>query len=73
LSATLAPGGYLICEQHLVADADVIGPDNPAYRVKPGELSAAAGGLRLIHLEEGLVKEPDGLTAALARLVARRD
>lgn len=72
LTAKLAPGGYLICEQHLVSGADVIGPENPAYRVKNGELLTTAGGLEVIHHEEGLVRDPDGRTAALARLVARR-
>jgi SAM-dependent methyltransferase len=73
LSAKLAPGGYLICEQHLASEADVIGPKNPAYRVRPGELPEAAEGLHIIHHQEGLVQYTDGRTAALARLVARRD
>lgn len=71
LTASLAPGGYLICEQHLVTDAEVIGPVSPSFRVKSGELQAAAAGLRIHHLEETLVEEPDGRTAALARLVAQ--
>ncbi len=73
LTAKLAPGGYLICEQHLVSGADVIGPENPAYRVKNGELLTTVGGLEVIHHEEGLVRCTDGRTAALARLVARRN
>ena len=72
LVSCLAPGGYLICEQHLVSDADVIGPANPAFRVKPGDLQEVAGGLQILQLEEALVKDPDGSTAALARLVARK-
>jgi SAM-dependent methyltransferase len=71
LTANLAPGGYLVCEQHLDSDADVIGPANPSFRVKPGDLQLAAGGLQIHHLEEALVKDPDGRTAALARLVAQ--
>ena len=71
LAGHLAPGGYLICEQHLVSDADVIGPANPAFRVKPGELQEAAGELQILQLEEALVRDPDGSTAALGRLVAR--
>jgi SAM-dependent methyltransferase len=73
LRASLAPGGCLMCEQHLVSDADVIGPANPSFRVKPGDLRVAAGDLRIHHLEEALVEDPDGRTAALARLVARNN
>lgn len=72
LIANLAPGGYLVCEQHLVTEADVIGPTNPVYRVKPGDLLEVAQQLRIHHVEEALVPDPDGRTAALARLVAQR-
>jgi SAM-dependent methyltransferase len=68
----LAPGGWLICEQHLTSDADVIGPTNPAYRVAPGALAAALQGLEIQSVEEGLITEPDGRLAALSQLVARR-
>lgn len=72
LTDHLAPGGFLISEQHLVSEAEVIGPENPAYRVAPGQLAAAAQGLETLFLNEGLVTEPDGRLAALAQLVARR-
>jgi tellurite methyltransferase len=72
LTASLAPGGFLICEQHMVTEEDVIGPTNPAYRVKPGDLFSTAERLRIHHLEEALVRDPDGQPAALARLVAQR-
>lgn len=72
LTANLAPGGYLVCEQHLVTEADVIGPTSPAYRVRSGDLLAVADRLRIHHLEEVVVPDPDGRTAALARLVAQR-
>ena len=71
LAASLVPGGFLVCEQHLLTEADVIGPTNPAFRVGPGDLLAAAEGLKVDYLEEGLVQEQDGCMAALARLVAR--
>jgi len=73
LAANLAPGGFLVIEQHLASTATVIGPTNPAYRVNSGDLLAAAGDLQILYLEEGLVADPDGRTAALARLVARRE
>jgi len=72
LAASLMPGGYLVCEQHLVTEADVIGPTDPAYRVMRGDLSKTAKDLEVLFLEEGLLQDPDGRTAALARLVAQR-
>ena len=71
LVTSLAPGGFLLCEQHLVTEEDVIGPQNPAFRVRRGDLLTAAEGLQVRHLEETLVLEPDGKAAALARLVAQ--
>lgn len=72
LATRLAPGGFLLCEQHLQTTAEVVGPRNPAFRVKPGELAAAAEGLEILHIEEGVVADPDGRPAALARLVATK-
>jgi 2-polyprenyl-3-methyl-5-hydroxy-6-metoxy-1,4-benzoquinol methylase len=72
LGAMLAPGGTLVCEAHLQTSEDVVGPRSAAFRVGPGELSAAAGDLAIIHQEEGLVTEPDGKRAALSRLIARK-
>ena len=71
LGEHLAPGGWLICEEHMLSDADVIGPGNPAFRVAPGALSAAVAGLEILSEEEGVVREPDGRLAALSQLVAR--
>ena len=72
LVGSLAPGGYLVVEEHLETDADVIGPRNPAFRVPPGALRDAAGDLEVIDYREGIVTDPDGRSAALARLVACR-
>lgn len=72
LTARLAPGGYLLCEQHLVTAADVVGPTDPAFRVKPGELEQLAQGLRVHFVEETLTHDPDQRPVALARLVAQR-
>ena len=71
LLESLRPGGILVIEQHLATTADVIGPKNPAYRVEAGELGRVASGMVVEHLTEGLVEDPDGRPAALARLVAR--
>lgn len=73
LAGLLAAGGYLLCEEHLRTDADVIGPANPDFRVLPGELPGVADGLEIVWYREGLVDEPDGRRAALAQLVARRE
>ncbi len=71
LAQHLAPGGWLICEEHMVSDADVIGPGNPEFRVAPGALSSALAGLDILSVEEGVVTESDGRLAALSRIVAR--
>ncbi len=68
----LRPGGYLLCETHLVTSETVIGPHNPSFRARPGELCAAAAGLDVVESWEGLARDPDGRAVALARLVAWR-
>ena len=68
----LAPGGYVLVEQHLVTSAEVVGPSSAAFRLAPRELERGAAGLELVHYLEGLVVDPDGRTAALAQLIARR-
>jgi tellurite methyltransferase len=68
----LRPGGYLLCEAHLVTDAAVIGPRDPVFRVEPGELRRAAAALEMVEYWEGIVRDPDGRDAAVARLVAWR-
>jgi SAM-dependent methyltransferase len=68
----LAPGGHLIVELHLESGADVVGPKDARFRVAPGALAATAVGLQVLASEEGVVRDPDGRNAALARLVARR-
>lgn len=71
LLESLRTGGVLVMEQHLATEADVIGPKNPAFRVEAGELGRVASGMVVEHLTEGLVEDPDGRPAALARLIAR--
>jgi tellurite methyltransferase len=68
----LAPGGHVLVEQHLVTSADVVGPTSAAFRLAPGELKRAAADLEALYAHEGLIVDPDGRTAALAQLVARR-
>ncbi|MDH3448971.1 MAG: methyltransferase domain-containing protein [Gammaproteobacteria bacterium] len=68
----LAPGGYLVCEEHLVTDEEVIGPTSRDYRVAPGQLRAAVPGLEILLYEESVASNADGEAVASARLVARR-
>lgn len=72
LLSSLRPGGLLLVEQHLRGCSDVAGPTNPAFRVAPGDLAELAATLQVEELHEGLLEDPDGRTAAVARLVARR-
>lgn len=69
----LAPGGLLLCEEHLITDEDVIGPRNNDYRVTPGALRDAVDGLELLLYEESIeIGEQDGERVASARVVAKR-
>ena len=72
----LAPGGILIVEEHLAVDtsqldAPIVGPRNPEFLVHPGELASLLTGLKALHHAEGVVTDPDGRRAALARFVGR--
>lgn len=68
----LSEGGYFVCEQHLETTRDVAGPSDPAFRVRPNELLAAASDLRVLFYREGLVQDPDDRPAVLAQLMACR-
>jgi tellurite methyltransferase len=68
----LAPGGHVLVEQHLVTSADVVGPTSAAFRLAPGELARAGADLATVYEHEGLLADPDGRTAAVAQLIARR-
>jgi tellurite methyltransferase len=68
----LSPGGVFICEQHLVSEAEVVGPRSREFRVAPGELKRLASPLELLHTSEELTADSDGRAVALSRLVARR-
>ena len=73
----LAPGGMLLCEQHVESSEDVVGPKTPAFRLRRNELLQSAKddcapGDSVVYYSEGVVTEPDGRRAALAQLVLRR-
>ena len=69
----LAPGGYLVCEEHLVTDQEVIGPSSPEFRVAPGELRAALSGVEVLSYEESIEKTSDGERVASARIIAKKN
>jgi SAM-dependent methyltransferase len=71
LPEALGPGGYLIVEKHLVTDADVVGPRDPRFRAKPGELREAAAGFEIVEYRERVMEDPDGRRVALAQLLGR--
>lgn len=72
LCGCLAPGGYLLCEEHLVSDGDVIGPSNPAFRVKPGELRKALVELDIVYDRESIELNDQDERVASAAIVAKR-
>ena len=69
----LSPGGYILCEEHLITDEDVIGPSSDDYRVAPGALREAVAGLEVLLYQESIeIGEDDGEPVASARVVARK-
>jgi tellurite methyltransferase len=68
----LGPGGFLICEEHLRSEQEVIGPGNPDFRVAPGALREAMSKLDLLLYEEVVEPIPEGGQLASARVVAQK-
>lgn len=71
IARRLAPGGHVLCEQHLVTATEVAGPRTAAFRLRPGELRTQATDLEIVDYREGPVVDPDGRTVALAQLIAK--
>ncbi len=68
----LAPGGWVLFEQHLRWPQPVTGPSSPRFRLRPGELRHLLWPLDIVHYEEGLVAgDGPGAPLALARAAAR--
>ena len=67
----LQPGGYLLCEEHLITELDVTGPTSSSYRVAPGALIKAVSGLEILLYEESVEPTSEGDYVASARLVAK--
>ena len=68
----LAPGGFLLCEEHLRSEQEVIGAANPDFRVAPGALADAVSTLEVLLYEEVVAAIPEGGQVASARVVARK-
>lgn len=55
LCEQLAPGGYLLCEEHLACDnesGEFIGPKNASFRVAPNALREAVVGFDVCYYDE---------------------
>jgi SAM-dependent methyltransferase len=68
----LVAGGYLLCEEHLLTDQEVIGPSSPDYRVVPGALRETVSGLDVLLYEESVETSSTGEKVASARVVAQK-
>jgi SAM-dependent methyltransferase len=73
LCECLAPGGYIICEEHLITDQEVIGPTSLDYRVAPGELREAVSELDVLLCEESIEMNAEGEQVAMARAVVQNN
>ncbi len=73
LAGALKPGGAILYEHHIRTDQAVDGPKDPDFRLAPDELRKQFAELDIRQYREGLVKDPDGRTMALAQLVAFRN
>ena len=72
LCGCLADGGYLLCEEHLITDQDVIGPTSSNYRVAPGALREAVSGVDVLLYEEVIESGSADERVASARIVAKK-
>lgn len=68
----LAPGGYLLCEEHLMTDQEVIGPTSSSYRVESGELREAVSALEVLYYRESIETAAEDEQLASAAVVARK-
>ena len=72
LPSYLNPNGVLLVEEHLLIEhpTPLAGPQNSRFRVVPEELKTRLQGLELKQYFEGLITEPNGNDAAVARILA---
>jgi SAM-dependent methyltransferase len=73
LAGAIRPGGYLIAEAYLKSSGPDGGPNNPAYRVAPGEFEAVVGrSFDLVFCHETVAAGHAGRDAAVVQVVGRR-
>lgn len=63
---SVAPSGVLIYETFALGQQSVGKPSNPAFLLRPGELLAAAAGLRIVAYEDGFLEHPDRFVQRIA-------
>ena len=61
-------GGVLLYETFAVGNASVGRPSNPHFLLRPGELLAAANGLRIVAYEDGFIDSPPRFVQRIAAL-----
>lgn len=66
IAASVAPGGVLIYETFTRDHAAIGKPSRPDFLLQPGELLAAAAGLRIVAYEDGFCADPDRFVQRLA-------
>ena len=64
--ASVAPGGVLMYETFAQGNETVGKPSRPDFLLRPGELLAAADGLRVVGYEDGFLSGPDRYVQRLA-------
>ncbi len=64
--ASVADGGALIYETFATGQETVGRPANPDFLLRPGELLAAAAGLRIVAYEHGFLQSPDRYVQRIA-------
>ena len=68
----LAPGGFMICEEHVQTDAEVVGPGNRNFRVPAGALRDVLDGLEILFDDESVRQDSEGQAMTSAQIVARQ-
>ncbi len=64
--AAVAPGGVLLYETFAAGNETVGKPSRPDFLLQPGELLAAAAGLRVVAYEDGFLARPDRFVQRIA-------
>ncbi|MDM0013022.1 class I SAM-dependent methyltransferase [Variovorax sp. J22P168] len=66
--SAVAPGGVLLYETFAAGNESVGKPSRPDFLLQPGELLAAAAGLRVVAYEDGFLAGPERFVQRIAAL-----